>query len=158
VTASARAQGFPLLLSSVAEQLYISAAANGYGREDDSGIVRIYLPGSLTAVHDCAKDGEVREDAEASVKIICQLLAGVHLVAAAEAMAFAAKLGLDTQSLYEIIRVAAGGSFMFENRVPAMLRGDWTSGSTLGTVVENMVCLEVTWSSGSLIPNFAKRV
>jgi len=59
--------------------------------------------------------------AASSVKLINQLLAGVHIVAAAEAMAFGAKLGLDTRSLFEIISNAAGGSWMFKNRVPAML-------------------------------------
>lgn len=62
--------------------------------------------------------------AASSVKLINQLLAGVHIAAAAEAMAFGAKLGLNTRSLYEIIKNAAGGSWMFENRVPAMLNAD----------------------------------
>jgi 3-hydroxyisobutyrate dehydrogenase len=126
-------------LSSAAEQLYISAAAQGYGRQDDSGILRIYLPQAPTAVHDHAGDLKSGENAEASIQLISKLLEGVHLAAAAEAMAFAAKLGLDTQNLYEILRVAAGGSFMFENRVPTMLKGKWTSGPTLGTTVENLV-------------------
>ncbi len=47
---------FPLPLSSAAEQLYLSAASQGYGREDDSGIVRIFIPQSPTAVHDQAKE------------------------------------------------------------------------------------------------------
>lgn len=77
--------------------------------------------------------------AASSVKLINQLLAGVHIVAAAEAMAFGAKLGLDTQSVYEIIKNAAGGSWMFENRVPAMLAGDWTPNSQLAIFVKDLV-------------------
>jgi len=56
-----------------------------------------------------------------SVKTVNQLLAGVHIAAAAEAMAFGARAGLDTRQLYEIITNAAGNSWMFENRVPRML-------------------------------------
>lgn len=41
-------------LASVAEQLYISGAAHGYGAEDDSGLVRVFLPGSPNAVNDQA--------------------------------------------------------------------------------------------------------
>ncbi|KAL5322143.1 hypothetical protein ACEPPN_010113 [Leptodophora sp. 'Broadleaf-Isolate-01'] len=76
--------------------------------------------------------------AASSVKLINQLLAGVHIVAAAEAMAFGAKLGLDNRSLYEIIKNAAGGSWMFENRVPAMLNADWTPNSQLAIFVKDL--------------------
>jgi hypothetical protein len=76
--------------------------------------------------------------AASSVKLINQLLAGVHIMAAAEAMAFGAKLGLDTRSLYEIIKNAAGGSWMFENRVPAMLSADWTPHSMLAIFVKDL--------------------
>ena len=58
------------------------------------------------------------------VKLINQLLAGVHTVAAAEAIVFGAKPGLDTDSLYEIVRNTAGCSWMFNNRVPPMLNGN----------------------------------
>lgn len=80
--------------------------------------------------------GEV--GAASSIKLINQLLTGVHIVAAAEAMAFGAKLGLDTQSLYEIIKNAAGGSWMFENRVPAMVSADWTPQSMLAIFVKDL--------------------
>lgn len=76
--------------------------------------------------------------AASSVKLINQLLAGVHIVAAAEAMAFGAKLGLDTRDLYEIIKNAAGGSWMFENRTPAMLNADWTPHSQLAIFVKDL--------------------
>lgn len=70
----------------------------------------------------CLVEGGV--GAASSIKLINQLLAGVHIASAAEAMAFAAKLGLDTRSVYDIIKNAAGGSWMFDNRVPAMLNAD----------------------------------
>jgi 3-hydroxyisobutyrate dehydrogenase-like beta-hydroxyacid dehydrogenase len=54
VTSAARELAFPLPLSSVAEQQYISAASQGYEREDDSGLVRLYIPNSPSAVHDRA--------------------------------------------------------------------------------------------------------
>jgi len=76
--------------------------------------------------------------AASSINLINQLLAGVHIAAAAEAMAFGAKLGLDTRILYEIIRDAAGGSWMFEDRVPAMLSADWTPHSALDIFVQDL--------------------
>jgi 3-hydroxyisobutyrate dehydrogenase-like beta-hydroxyacid dehydrogenase len=78
------------------------------------------------------------------VKMINQLLAGVHIGAAAEAMAFGAKLGLDTQHPYEIIKNSAGGSWMFENRVPAMLKADWTPHSQLAIFVKDIVSFNNT--------------
>ena len=56
-----------------------------------------------------------------SVKMINQLLAGVHIVSAAEAMALGTRVGADPDVLYDIICHSAGGSWMFQNRVPRML-------------------------------------
>eukprot|EP00930_Biecheleria_cincta_P082720 TRINITY_DN72390_c0_g1_i1.p1 TRINITY_DN72390_c0_g1~~TRINITY_DN72390_c0_g1_i1.p1 ORF type:complete len:312 (-),score=88.44 TRINITY_DN72390_c0_g1_i1:39-974(-) len=66
-----------------------------------------------------------------SMKMVNQLLAGSHIVVAAEAMALGAKAGLDTRQVYEIITAAAGNSFMFENRVPHMLDDDPTPHSAV---------------------------
>lgn len=57
------------------------------------------------------------------LKQVNQLLAGVHIAAAAEAMALGARVGLDTAELFQIISNAAGASWMFCDRVPRMLAG-----------------------------------
>ena len=56
-----------------------------------------------------------------TVKCIHQLLAGVHIVAAAEAFALALKAGLNAQQFYKIVCGAAGHSWMLENRGPRMI-------------------------------------
>ncbi|KAH6880412.1 hypothetical protein B0T10DRAFT_540338 [Thelonectria olida] len=76
--------------------------------------------------------------AASSVKLINQLLAGVHIAVAAEAMAFAARLGLDTRVLFDILKDAAAWSWMFENRVPQMLDADWTAHSALAIFVKDL--------------------
>lgn len=76
--------------------------------------------------------------AASSVKLINQLLAGVHIAVAAEAMAFAARLGLDTRSLFDTLKSAAAWSWMFENRVPQMLDADWTPHSALAIFVKDL--------------------
>ena len=58
--------------------------------------------------------------------MINQLLAGVHIAAAAEAMALGIKAGADPQVLYDVITNSAGNSWMFQNRVPHILAGDYT--------------------------------
>ena len=64
--------------------------------------------------------------AGSKVKMINQLLAGVHIAAAAEAMALGIKAGADPQVLYDVITNSAGNSWMFQNRVPHILAGDYT--------------------------------
>jgi L-threonate 2-dehydrogenase len=73
-----------------------------------------------------------------TVKAVNQLLAGVNLVTAAEGMAFGVALGADPKVLYEVIRGAAGGSWMFENRVPHMLADDYTPKSAVDIWVKDL--------------------
>ena len=73
-----------------------------------------------------------------TVKMINQLLAGVHIAAAAEAMAFGVKAGADPQQLYEVISNSAGASWMFQNRVPHMLAGDFTPLSAVEIFVKDL--------------------
>ena len=67
----------------------------------------------------------------AAFKMINQLLAGVHIAAACEAITFAARQGLDLERVYEVIATSAGNSWMFENRVPHVLAGDYTQRSAV---------------------------
>ena len=67
----------------------------------------------------------------ASFKMVNQLLAGVHIAAACEAVTFAKKLGLDLPTIYKVITASAGNSWMFENRVPHILDGDYTPRSAV---------------------------
>ena len=72
------------------------------------------------------------------VKIINQLLAGVHIAAAAEAMALGLREGVDPDALYEVITHSAGNSWMFENRVPHILNGDYTPLSAVDIFVKDL--------------------
>ena len=73
-----------------------------------------------------------------SIKAVNQLLAGVNLVTAAEGMAFGVALGADPKVLYEVIGAAAGGSWMFANRVPHMLDDDYTPRSACDIWVKDL--------------------
>ena len=74
----------------------------------------------------------------ASFKMINQLLAGVHIAAACEAVALASKLGIDLPTVYEVITASAGNSWMFENRVPHILSGDYTPLSSVEIFVKDL--------------------
>jgi putative dehydrogenase len=72
------------------------------------------------------------------VKIINQLLAGVHIAAAAEAMALGLREGVDAEALYEVITNSAGNSWMFENRMAHVLSGDYTPLSAVDIFVKDL--------------------
>jgi 3-hydroxyisobutyrate dehydrogenase len=74
----------------------------------------------------------------AAFKIVNQLLAGVHIAAACEAVAFAGRLGLDLAKVYEVITHSAGNSWMFENRVPHIVDGDYTPRSATAIFTKDL--------------------
>jgi L-threonate 2-dehydrogenase len=76
--------------------------------------------------------------AGSAFKMINQLLAGVHIAAACEAIAFAKKLGLDIAKVYEVITASAGNSWMFENRVPHILENDYAPKSAVAIFTKDL--------------------
>ena len=71
-------------------------------------------------------------------KIVNQLLAGVHIAAAAEAMALGIREGLDPAAIYDLITHSAGNSWMFENRMPHVVAGDYTPLSAVDIFVKDL--------------------
>ena len=82
--------------------------------------------------------------AGSSFKLVNQHLAGVHIAAAAEAMALGISMGLDPETLYDVITHSAGNSWMFENRVPHILKGDYTPFSAVDIFVKDLGIVHAT--------------
>jgi len=62
-----------------------------------------------------------------TVKMINQVLAGINMLAIAEAFVLGTKLGADPETIYKVIRVSAGNSFLIDARVPDyLLKGDFS--------------------------------
>lgn len=57
------------------------------------------------------------------VKLVNQLLCGVHIAAAAEGLAYAEALGLDAEACWEVVRHGAAASFMLDDRGDRMVHG-----------------------------------
>ena len=74
----------------------------------------------------------------ATVKIIHQLLAGVHIAAGAEAMALAARAGIPLDVMYDVVTNAAGNSWMFENRMRHVVDGDYSPKSAVDIFVKDL--------------------
>ena len=73
-----------------------------------------------------------------TVKMVNQHLAGVHIATACEAMALGMRAGADPRQLYEVICHSAGMSWMFENRVPHILEGDYRPLSAVNIFVKDL--------------------
>ena len=73
-----------------------------------------------------------------TVKMVNQHLAGVHIAAACEAMALGMRAGADPRALYDVICNSAGMSWMFQNRVPHILDGDYTPLSAVNIFVKDL--------------------
>lgn len=73
-----------------------------------------------------------------TVKIIHQLLAGVHIAVGAEAMALASRAGIPLETMYEVVTHAAGNSWMFENRMRHVVEGDYSPKSAVDIFVKDL--------------------
>jgi 3-hydroxyisobutyrate dehydrogenase len=128
--------------------LYLDAPISGGAAKAASGEMTMMTSGRPEAYALCQpvldamaarvyKLGD-RAGAGSKVKIINQLLAGVHIAAAAEAMALGLREGVDPAALYEVITHSAGNSWMFENRMAHVLSADYTPLSAVDIFVKDL--------------------
>ena len=128
--------------------LYLDAPISGGAAKAASGQMTMMTAGRAAAYARCggaldAMAAKVyrlgdRAGAGSKVKVINQLLAGVHIAAAAEAMALGLREGVDAAALYEVITHSAGNSWMFENRMPHVLAADYTPLSAVDIFVKDL--------------------
>ncbi|HWJ72253.1 MAG TPA: L-threonate dehydrogenase [Kaistia sp.] len=128
--------------------LYLDAPISGGATKAASGDLTVMASGAPEAfdaarpvleaiaerVHELGPDVGIGS----SFKIVNQLLAGVHIAAACEAMAFAKSLDLDLARVFEVITQSAGTSWMFENRVPHILEGDYSPRSAVAIFTKDL--------------------
>jgi L-threonate 2-dehydrogenase len=143
--------------------LYLDAPISGGAARAASGEMTMMTSGKPEAYAKCEpllhamaakvyKLGD-RAGAGSKVKIINQLLAGVHIAAAAEAMALGLREGVDAAALYEVITHSAGNSWMFENRMAHVLAGDYTPLSAVDIFVKDLgIVLDVARATKFPLP------
>ncbi len=73
-----------------------------------------------------------------AMKMVNQLLAGVHIAAAAEAMTFGISMGIEPARALDVISQSAGTSWMFENRGPHIVEGDYAPRSAVDIFVKDL--------------------
>ncbi len=128
--------------------LYLDAPISGGAAKAATGRMTMMTAGKPEAYARCegvleamaAKVYRLGDKAGAGskVKIINQLLAGVHIAAAAEAMALGLREGVEPAALYEVITHSAGNSWMFENRMAHVLAADYTPLSAVDIFVKDL--------------------
>ena len=128
--------------------LYLDAPISGGAARAAAGQITMMTAGRPAAYEKCgtvldAMAAKVyrlgdRAGAGSTVKIVNQLLAGVHIAAAAEAMALGIRAGVAPEKVFEVITNSAGNSWMFENRMPHVLAGDYTPLSAVDIFVKDL--------------------
>ncbi|MEN9586265.1 MAG: hypothetical protein RLZZ616_3271 [Pseudomonadota bacterium] len=130
------------------ELLMLDAPVSGGAIKADAGEMTVMAAGSdaafarLQPVLDAVAGKVYRVGSEpgqgSTVKIIHQLLAGVHIAVAAEAMALASRAGISLDLMYDVVTHAAGNSWMFENRMARVLTGDYQARSAVDIFVKDL--------------------
>jgi 3-hydroxyisobutyrate dehydrogenase len=102
----------------------------GAPRDRLASVATVLAPlGVVRVVGDRPGDGQ-------AMKVVNQLCSSVHLAAAAEAIALAARLDLDPATVVDVISGGSGSSWFFDDRGPRMARF-----STTGEVLTRLAIL-----------------
>ena len=127
---------------------YVDAPISGGAAKAASGEMTMMTAAKPAAYAKCenilnAMAGKVYKlgdhaGAGSKVKNINQLLAGVHIAAAAEAMALGLREGVNPEALYDVITHSAGNSWMVENRMAHVLAADYTPLSAVDIFVKDL--------------------
>ena len=72
------------------------------------------------------------------IKVITNMLAFIHLVAAGEALMLAKRAGLDLAQAYEVIRASSGTSFVHETEGQVILNGSYDIGFTMDLALKDL--------------------
>lgn len=142
---------------------YLDAPISGGAKKAAEGALTVLASGTpaamararpaLAAIAQTVHELGDEAGTAAAFKMVNQLLAGVHIAAACEAITFAAKLGLDIRKVYEVITGAAGNSWMFENRVPHILEGDYTPLSAVNIFTKDLgIVMDMSRASNFPVP------
>ncbi|KAF4955240.1 hypothetical protein FSARC_11913 [Fusarium sarcochroum] len=118
ITSEARRCKFPAPMTSTAEQVYFTGLGRGFGPDDDSGLIRLYTEskGRNGAITSTTSTEDARLD------LVTDLLRGIHVCSAIEALAFAHSVGLDLDQVFELCINAAGGSSVLSSYGPEVIQ------------------------------------
>jgi L-threonate 2-dehydrogenase len=131
--------------------LLLDAPVSGGPARAHAGTMSMMLAGEAAAMDQCRPVLEAIADKRfhigeragdgSKAKIVNNMLAGVNLAAACEAMALAIKLGLDPRAIAEVVSASSGASWMFSDRMPRVLAGDYAPRAALEILTKDLSIL-----------------
>lgn len=119
---------------------FVDAPITGGSMGAQAGTLTVFMGGSESAIAGVSVwIGAYAKRAERvggpgagqMMKMVNQIAVGGALVGLCEALAFAAKAGLDLAQAREMVGSGSGGSWAFENYGPRILTQDWTPGFSI---------------------------
>ncbi len=143
--------------------LYLDAPISGGAVKAANGALSVMASGSaatfararpfLDAVAEKVFELGSEAGPGSTMKMVNQLLAGVHIATAMEALALGIKSGLDAKDVFDVITASAGNSWMFENRVPHVLDNDYSPKSAIDIFIKDLgIVLETGKREGFPLP------
>ncbi|WP_170432567.1 L-threonate dehydrogenase [Ruegeria arenilitoris] len=121
--------------------LYLDAPISGGAAKAADGLLKIMASGppaafeaaqaALDAMAETVFDLGAEPGCGSAMKAVNQLLAGVHIAAMAEAITFGKSQGIEPGRTLDVISKCAGTSWMFENRAPHIVAGDYSPRSSV---------------------------
>jgi 3-hydroxyisobutyrate dehydrogenase len=87
------------------------------------------------------------------MKLVNNLMAGINLAAACEGMVFGLKLGLEPQSIFDVVCASSGGSWAFADRMPRVLAGDYSTRAAVDILAKDLgLALEAGAAARTALP------
>jgi 3-hydroxyisobutyrate dehydrogenase/2-hydroxy-3-oxopropionate reductase len=141
---------------------FLDAPVSGGPEGAEAGTLAIMVGGSEAAFHRAepilrAYGRLVRRlgavGAGSLLKLVNQLLTFVHGAAAAEAISFARRAGLDLDAASEVLRASFGQSRMLERTLPRVSAGDYEAGAALRLYAKDLaLVLDAGKAAGAALP------
>ena len=120
---------------------YLDAPISGGSIKAASGALSVMASGTpqafaqarpaLDAISEKVFELGAEAGAGSAMKVVNQMLAGVHIASMAEAITFGMTQGVAPDEFLEVISQCAGTSWMLENRAPHVIAGDYTPHSAI---------------------------
>jgi 3-hydroxyisobutyrate dehydrogenase/2-hydroxy-3-oxopropionate reductase len=76
-----------------------------------------------------------------AVKLVNQLLVGIHTAAAAEAVVLGVKAGADPQIILDLISTSYGASRMLSRNLPLQIARDWTPTTPVSVILKDLLLI-----------------
>lgn len=119
------------------------------GSEDAFAAARPFLDATAATVFELGNE----PGAGSAMKSVNQLLAGVHIAAMGEAMAFGMTQGVTPEVFLKVISQCAGTSWMLENRAPHVVAGDYEPKSQINIWPKDLgIVLDIAQGSDIAAP------